>query len=230
MSAKNVIITRSYEDNAILAPKIAELNLNSISSPMIAHKILPCDFAQFESYKNLIITSKFAAQIVAEHYLHNVDAYVVGDESAEVLRKNEKVRVMGVYDDVASLQHPGRHSALDAERYALYLSGNHITAEIPFADRHIIYNAEYAMAISSEALDIIAQNQANFLMFYSKNSAQNFIDLIKPHIHLQNLQNSVVIAISKEVGDVVRTYVEDVLVPEKPSAAGMLELLEGMKG
>lgn len=221
---KTVVITRSYEDNIILAQKITALNLHPVSSPMIAHKLIACDFAKFKLYQNLIITSKFAAQIVAERYLCNVDAYVVGEESAGILRKNNLVNIKKIYDNVEALSYELHEMKNDR---ALYLSGDHITEELTFADRYVIYNTEYAKSISPEVLSIISKNQANFIMVYSKNTAENFIDLIKPHIHLQNLQNSVVIAISKEVGHVMKSYVRYVLFPRKPSSTEMFELLVG---
>ena len=221
---KNVIITRSKEENIILAQKITALCFNPISSSMISHEIITCDFTRFKPYTHLIITSKFAAQIVSEHYPYNIDAYVVGDESAKIVSRNKMVHVKKIYDNLSSLQEAVRNN--ESTRF-LYLSGNHISDEIPFTDRYIIYNTEYAKSLSPDALEIIHQNRADFVMLYSKNSAQNFIDLIKSHIHLQNLQNSVVIAMSSEVGDVLKPYVKDVLYPKRPNADEMLKLLRG---
>lgn len=218
---KNVIITRSHEENVMLTQKIKVLGLKPIASSMLSYKVVLCDFTKFKTYTDLVITSKFAAQIVAAGYPYNINAYVVGDESAEILRQNQKIHVKEVYDSISSLQ---RVVGLSPDN-TLYLSGNHISEEIPFVDRHIIYNTEYAKSLSPAALEIICQNRVDFLMFYSKNSAQNFIALLKPHIHLQNLQNSVVIAISREVADVLVAYVKDVLYPERPNAAEMIELL-----
>ena len=218
---RNVIITRSHSDNSILSQKITALGLNPISSPMISHTMIPYDFYLFKPYKDLIVTSKFAAQIISKHYPYDINAYVVGDESAEILALNPQIHVKNIYDTIDSLL----EKLPDFSTKPLYLSGNYISSALPFADRNIIYNTEYACAISSKALKIIGQNKADFLMFYSKNSAQNFIDLIKDDIHLQNLQNSVVIAISQEVGTELREYVKDVLVPDRPNAEEMLGLL-----
>ena len=221
---KNVIITRCKEENVILSRKIQEIGYIPIASPMISYKVVLCDFAKFKSYSNLIVTSKFAAQIIAEHYPYDVNAYVVGVESANILGKNNKIHVVGVYDGVAALL----EALYNSQKY-LYCSGNHISMDIPLADRCIIYNTEYADSLSKEAMDIISQNRADFIMFYSKNSAQNFIDLIKNHIHLQNLQNSVVIAISEEVGSILGGYVKNVLFPKNPNADEMLALLRKIK-
>ena len=114
----------------------------------------------------------------------------------------------------------------DDDNTFLYLSGNHISQEIPFAHRHIIYNTHYSKELPSEVVKIMEQSRADFIMLYSKNSASNFIDLVKRYKSLQNLQNSVVIAISEEVADIVKAYVQDVFFPKKPDADEMILILK----
>ena len=218
---KNVIITRSYDENLILAEKIRGLGLNPILSPMLSHDSVSCDFTQFQDYTDVIITSKFAAHIISRNYPYNIDAWVVGEESAELLSHNDKINVRANYDSVSELI----QALQDKKKKFLYLSGDNISQEILFAERRVIYKTEYAQILSDETLEIIKENKADFLMFYSKNSAVNFIDLVKSYKSLQNLQNSVVIAISKEVGSVLKAYVKDVFFPARPNANKMLELL-----
>jgi uroporphyrinogen-III synthase len=218
---KNVIITRSYEENLILSEKIKKLNLNPIFSPMISHTIASFDFAEFRDYTDLIITSKFAAQIISEYYPHKVNAWVVGEESRDIMQKNVNINVANTYDTVLALI-----ASLESKQNKfLYLAGNYISQNIDFADKKVIYTTEYASILSDDVIEIIQNDKADFLMFYSKNSAVNFIDLVKRYKHLQNLKNSVVIAISKEVGDVLKGYVNQILYPKSPNADQMLELL-----
>lgn len=218
---KNVIITRSQDESLILARKISELGLNPILSPMLSHESVLSDFTQFQDYTDLIITSKFAAHIISKYYPYNVDAWVVGEESSELLSHNDKINVRANYDSVTGLI----EALKDTQKKFLYLSGDNISQEILFSERQVIYKTEYAKILSDEALEIIQKNRADYIMFYSKNSAVNFIDLVKRYKSLQNLRNSVVIAISNEVGYVLQAYVKDVFCPAKPTANKMLELL-----
>jgi len=218
---KNVIITRSHDENLILAQKVKELGLKPVLSPMLSHEAVLCDFTQFQNYTDIIITSKFASHIICKHYPYNVDAWVVGEESSELLSHNDKINVRANYDSVMELIEALR----DTQKKFLYLSGNNISQDILFADRQVIYQTEYTKILSDEVLEIIQKNRANFIMFYSKNSAVNFIDLVKRYKSLQNLRNSVVIAISNEVGSVLKAYVKDVFYSAKPTANKMLELL-----
>ena len=265
---KNVFLTRSLEENLILVKKIKELKLHPILAPMLSYEKLQYDFGQFENYKNIIITSKFAAKMVSEDYPYEVNAFVVGEESAEILKRNGKINVQGVYDNVEELienrvvipakalvasrdlmrsrvkpgmttlglgmtikkelgpRFRGDDGWSDDDNTFLYLSGNHISQEIPFAHRHIIYNTHYSKELPSEVVKIMEQSRADFIMLYSKNSASNFIDLVKRYKSLQNLQNSVVIAISEEVADIVKAYVQDVFFPKKPDADEMILILK----
>lgn len=222
---KNVLITRSAEENLILSQKIKELGLNPLSTPMLSYEQLQYNFAKFAFYKNMIVTSKFAAKIVADGYTYHIKAFVVGEESAEILRSNKNIEVAGVYDNVEGLI--GKNSTCN-DVDTVYFSGNYISHEIPFATRYIIYNTHYTKEFSKNMLETIAQGRADFIMLYSKNSAINFIDLIKRYKSLQNLQNSVVIAISKEVADIVQDYVKRVFFPKKPNADEMIEILKNL--
>lgn len=220
---KNVIITRSAEENKVLAQNIMELGANPIESSMLRHVIIPEVFKnlqKLESYQYLIITSKFAARLVSKHYHKNISAYIVGEESAKIIGLNPYININGVYNTISDL----KNSFIPDGKNTLYLSGNHISEEIPFAHRIVIYNTNYAENLSSEALNLLEKNSAEVIMFYSKNSAENFITLIKSKggIILQNLKNSVVIALSKEIGSVLEKYVKHVLFPEIPNADAML--------
>lgn len=219
----NVILTRSLEENNILAAKISTLGFNPISSPMLSYETLNSDFSRFSKYTDIIITSKFAAKIIAQHYMYDVKAWVVGKESAALLQTNKCIDIPGVYknvEDMVSSLPNFMHGS------AVYFSGDHITQEIPFIDRYVVYNTEYSSKLTDETLDITKQNKAHFIMVYSSASVQNFMNLVKNYNLLQNLKNSVVIAISDEVGKILKPYVRDILSPKYPGSEEMIKLLK----
>lgn len=226
---QNVIITRSIEENTYLEQQIKKLGFNPIPAPMLSHTKIDCDFTQFVGYTDIVITSKFAAQIIANYYLYDVRAWVVGSESAALLQKNIHITVEKTFDKVeelisALLIH--KASKDNEEQKFIYFSGNFITQEIPSLYRYVLYNTEYASQLSSKILETIIKEKANFIMVYSINSAQNFIDLVKRYNHLQSLKNSVVIAISPEVGKVLKPYVQEVRWPLSPNSNEMIKLLQ----
>ena len=217
----NVIITRTDDENLILAQKIKVLGGKPICAPMLSHKVVVSDFVQFQNYTDIIVTSKFAARIISKAYPVTVDAWVVGEESGELLDCNRNINVRACYDSVLECI----EALQNTQNKFLYLSGDHISHEIFFADRQVIYHTEYAKILSWGVLETIRTKSAHFIMFYSKNSAVNFIDLVKRYKLLQSLRNSAVIAISKEVAAILTSYVKEVFYPAKPTAHEMLELL-----
>lgn len=218
----NVILTRIQEENSILAAKISILGFNPISSPMLSYEIIDSDFSNFSNYTDIIITSKFAAKIISRRYMNNVKAWVVGEESAALLQTNDHIDIMGVYKNVENM-------VLSLPNFtdgkAIYFSGDHITQEIPFIDRYVVYNTVYSKKLTDETLEITQQNKAHFIMIYSSNNGQNFMNLVKNYNLLQNIQNSVVIAISDEVGKILKPYVRNTLFPQYPSSEEMIKLL-----
>lgn len=241
---KRILLTRSEEENNKLAKSLEGFEI--ISSPMIYYKDLPIIWEEFKGYSNLIITSKYAAKLVSENYPYRVLAYVVGEESANMLKKNPNVTLGGVFENVELLSSllRGAHKVIDmtcqekmGELQAqksldcvtmlamtsnvLYLSGNHITQQIPNVTRKEIYHTEYATSLNPQ----ISEGSIDYVLIYSKNSANNLIKLLRRHNLLQNIQNSVSISLSKKLAEQLRNYVSDIIYPEKPIADDMIKLL-----
>jgi uroporphyrinogen-III synthase len=225
MRQNNVLLTRSIEENAMVIDRVREMGFGVMHAPMISYTKFPCDFSQFFKIHNIIITSKFAAKIVSESYLYNVNAWVVGEESANILSANPKIKVQYIADNVMDLMdhyiHDGHHLSK-----IIYFSGDNITQDIPFATRHILYSSSYAAVLSEDSVYAIKSDNVDVIMLYSQKSALNLLELMERYNLLQNIQNSVVIAISKDVGKAFESYVQDVLIPDNPSSIEMLQVLK----
>jgi uroporphyrinogen-III synthase len=219
---KRILLTRSEEENRKLASKLD--NFEVISSPMIYYKDLPVDWQEFKRFSHLIITSKYAARLVSKHYPHKVSAYVVGEESANILNQNSNVTLGDVFDNIGDLMNRDSYGQPGFPRdngRILYLSGNHITLEIPNVTRKEIYYTEYAASLNPQ----ISEAPIDYVLIYSKNSADNLIKLLGNHNLLQNIQNSVSISLSENLAILLQNYVFDSLYPEKPIADDMIKLL-----
>ena len=83
---KSILLTRSLEANQETIEEINRygLNFRYIECPLINYKSLDFDADILKNYSNIIITSKYAATIIAKHELkHNI--WVVGDKSKKLL-------------------------------------------------------------------------------------------------------------------------------------------------
>lgn len=220
---KRILLTRSEEENNKIACRLKGFEV--LSCPMIFYKDLEVDWQSFKGFSYLIITSKYAAELVSKNYPFEIIAYVVGEESAKLLSKNTNISLGGIFEDVDSLYSSSgllrQLSELPCNDEQLYLSGNHITKEISFATRKEIYHTQYASKIDVT----LFIDPIDYVLIYSKNSANNLISLLKKHNLLQRIENSVSISISKNVSDVLKGYVSKSLYPKKPIADEMLELL-----
>jgi uroporphyrinogen-III synthase len=212
---QKILLTRSVEENQILSASLSLQGFVPVSAPMLSYKKLDIDFTQFKDETSIIITSKFAATIIAAHYPYNVNCFVVGEESASILRQNSKLNIKHISGSAEDLP---RHDN------ALYLSGNIITTEFDYAKRHIIYNVEYVDNLDKNMINEI-KSGVKYILLYSKNCATNLIHLLKRYNLLQYIINSVVIAMSEKIAFEYEQYVEAILFPSKPKSSDILKLL-----
>jgi uroporphyrinogen-III synthase len=241
---KRILLTRSEEENKKIAKRIEGFEV--LSCPMLFYKDLPIDWDEFKAYSNLIITSKYAAQLVSEHYPFEVDVYVVGEESAGILSANPRLKVVYVGKSAELLLSSllGEHKVIDAatqkkmselaghkvwvashsfamtSNQTIYLSGNHITTEFEDIKRKEIYRVDYPDSLNPE----IFEKPIDYVFIYSKNSCKNLIKLLEEHNLLQKIKNSVSIALSRALADQMRYYVSDVIYPDKPVAEDMINM------
>lgn len=220
---KRILLTRSEEENNKIAEKLQGFEL--LSCPMLFYKDLPIDWDEFKAYSNVIITSKYAAKLVSEHYPFKVGVYVVGEESASILSANPRLKVVYVAENVdllLSLPHllPCDHLVMKSNQ-TIYLSGNHITNEFDDVTRKEIYRVDYAESLNLE----IFEKPIDYVLIYSKNSCKNLIKLLEKHNLLQKIKNSVSIALSRALADQIRDYVSDVIYTDKPMAEDMINML-----
>jgi uroporphyrinogen-III synthase len=97
-----VLLTRSEQENLRLAEILKEHGISSISSPQVILQERADDF-NISQYNSIIITSKYAAQIVSRKLKNHVSAYVVGEESAKILGKSPFIKVEHIYQNVSEL-------------------------------------------------------------------------------------------------------------------------------
>ena len=84
----NIILTRSEIENNRIILENKLHNVNYISWPQIKFIDLEINFKNIDN-SSLVITSKYTAQIVATNYMYNFDCYIVGIESANIIKTNK---------------------------------------------------------------------------------------------------------------------------------------------
>lgn len=216
---KSVLLTRSWEANLETTQEIGKY-FHYINCPIIKYKTLDFDANILKNYLNIIVTSKYAAIIIAKCELnHNI--WVVGDKSREILI-NKGFTIAYAGKNVDDLM---QHFPDDLYEQAIYLSSNEITKDLPDKiKRYIIYNVEY---LNELPLSVVKElkNPVDFILLYSQNSAKTLLKLLSENNLLEYLQNSLVIAISLKVANIVRPFFKNVVYCDDQNPNDLIKLL-----
>lgn len=216
---KSVLLTRSWEANLETTQEIGKY-FHYVNCPIIKYRTLDFDTNILKNYSNIIVTSKYAAIIIAKCELnHNI--WVVGDKSREILiNKGFKIAYAGKnVDDLM------QHFPDDLYEQAIYLSSNEITKDLPDKiKRYIVYNVEY---LNELPLSVVKElkNSVDFILLYSQNSAKTLLKLLSENNLLEYLQNSLVIAISLKVANIVRPFFKNVVYCDDQNPNDLIKLL-----
>ena len=216
---KNLILTRSFEENARLFPIILDMGFEPVLMPMIKKTPLDIDISGYDNYQYIVITSKFAATILASKIMLPSKILVVGEESARILSSNPYVEIVGIYENIQEISSILDSSKIVALEKYVYFHGNNITMTLN-ARMVKIYDTEY---FKGRVLD---PKSPDNVLIYSEITAEHFILFLKNHNLLQEFKKSVVICISSKVAKKFCDLSENIYCATKPNEIEMLELLK----
>lgn len=146
---------------------------------------------------------------------------MVGDKSKQLL-ENKSLKIAYTAKNVDDLI---QHFPSDLYKQTIYLSSNEITKDLPDKiKRYIIYNVEY---LNELPLSVVKElkNSVDFVMLYSQNSAKTLLKLLNENNLLEYLQNSLVIAISLKVANIVRPFFKNVVYCDDQNPNDLIKLL-----
>lgn len=221
---RKVLLTRSSEENDILAQGVEDLGFQPVFCPMLTYEKRIMDFDSFKDVKNIIITSKYAAGIISEQFKSFANVYVVGANSAKIISKNPMLNIGYVGMDAMDVKNHFERLKM-AKDDVIYFSGNNISTEFGFGQRVIIYDAIYTKELSDEVIHRISKN-VEYILLYSKNCADNLISLMSKYNLLEKLGHSVAISLSENISANIKKYFLDVIYPYEPDAEEMIKLLK----
>lgn len=250
---KRILLTRSEKENSKLESSLEGFEI--ISAPMIFYKNLDVDWESFVQYSNLIVTSKYAAKLIADNYLFDVNCYVVGEESAKILEANPKLKITYIAQNAVELEgvcskcNPpldsgSRRSVSQGltQFYGWILNqvqddnAGVIRTVSPKAlylsGNHITIpfeNAEsreiYHVSYADKIDESLFDKGIDYIFLYSKNAAVNFLNLLSKHNLLQKVKNSVVISLSEKIAANLEKHVTRISYPDSPTSQKMIDIL-----
>lgn len=221
---KSVLLTRSVEDNHRIIQQIKKYDFNYIHCPLIEYKKLNISPKILIGYSNIIITSKYAAKILKswQPAIVNLDfdIWVVGEISKNILENIPSFKIIKSAKNIDDLI---SHFPTNQYKQTIYLSSNEITHELPpQITKQIIYQVRY--------LDILPKfkdlNQPiDYILLYSQNTAKTLVKLLLKNNSSISIQNSIVVAISLKVANIIRPFVKNVVYCEKENQNSVINLL-----
>lgn len=225
----NVLLTRSKNENELATKKLSLLGFKTISLPILSYQDLP--FELTETYKHIIITSKYAARLASKNINHPVECWAIGKESAAILANNPNIAITGVAKNLQELlgiiSLIPEDEASDFFNQTIYLSGDIITKELPsYIKKQVVYKVSYLEEVEPLLLEKIKAEPIKYTLVYSKNCGINLIRLINKHNLLPYVKDSALIAISKEVSDLFNNFFLQRMHSSEPTFEHMIKLLK----
>ncbi len=205
---KSILLTRSKLANIQLKTKLNNLGYESLECSLIDYELQKFNPLELNNYTDIIITSIFVANNIPSAHSKGMFAWTVGEKSALILeKKGYKIKFFARDAKTLKNQIPS-----DIYENTLYLSSDHVTTNMPATVfRRIFYKVTYRKSLSSSQILRYKQG-VDYILLYSRNCANTLVKLILQTDLVNYLENTVVIAISSKVKEVLQQYFNNIMV------------------
>jgi uroporphyrinogen-III synthase len=199
---KSVLLTRSEFLNAELKENLKGPKYELLECSLLEYELQPFDLLEFYKFKNVIVTSIFAANTLPKAHVVGMNAWVVGIKSAKILEA-KGYRIKFVATDAENLKH---QIPEDIYYDTIYPSSDHISIKMPMhITRKIFYKVLYRESLSNEQLLRYKQG-VDYVLLYSENCAKTLIKLLLENDLMNYLENTTYIVISSKVERVIKSH------------------------
>ncbi len=174
---KLVLITRPEQDAATTANALVAQNYQVICQPFLKIVMDERVIENIENYQGIIFTSQNAVRAFClRHTARDMDVYAVGQATKELSYSYGFKNVHnadGTVDDLKTI--------LSEDQALLYIRGAHISTPITGHNitEEILYHAENIEEIDKSIIEKLREKEVSEVLFYSKRTADNFVQLIR---------------------------------------------------
>lgn len=205
---KSVLLTRSKSANKELKEKFASDKFDCLNCNLIKYKLFLVGADYINKFSDLIITSNFAANNIPNAPRLDMPVWVVGEKSAIMLEsKGYKVEFYAPSAENLKRQLPEK-----LYETMLYLSGDHITVDMPYGvTRKVLYKTKYLEYLSEKEV-VRYKEGVDYIVLYSENCAKALLKLLVENNLVNYLENAAIIAISSKVAKVFEQVFKNVVV------------------
>ncbi len=122
----------------------------------------------------------------------------------------------------------------EAEMRVLYLSGEHVSGNLVkslsshnvFCERMVVYHSHKNQKLTDEAHQSISQNMLGGATFFSRRTAEAFLEQIERENLQKNLKNLPLVCLSQSIANVFeKTPAQKIFAAKSPDQGGMIDIL-----
>ncbi|MBA1155055.1 uroporphyrinogen-III synthase [Microvirga mediterraneensis] len=226
-----ILVTRSAEDAARTAERLAALGHDSCLAPVT--RIVPTgDPAPAMPYDALIVTSAHAADALAD-LDRQKPVFAVGEHTAEVVRAEGFSRISVADGDAVSLSRLIREQ-LPPGLVLLHVTARHHKEEPALSLRRAgftvvqweAYEAQAVEALPEAAVEALRTGQIGAALHYSRRSADLVVRLVEEAGPASSLRAFPHFCLSADVAAPLLAVGAEVRTAEDPSEDALLRLLD----
>ena len=231
-----VLVTRPDEEGLALANQLKTVGKKILLEPMLIVENLPVKDLSYDKTQAYVITS--ANSIKALLNLRpdlEIPLFAVGNASAIAARKSGFKTVYSADGDADDLAKLVDDVLNPSEGDLLYISGKTQSgnlfkklSSLGFGCREVfVYETIPRKSLSPETVAAIKNDQVDTILLYSSKTAEVLIKLVRKSRLVRQCKKITIICLSKGIANVAKSLNwYNVLVSDKPTQEGMLDLLE----
>jgi uroporphyrinogen-III synthase len=232
---KIVLITRPLPDARAFAGEVKAAGFTPLIEPMLS--ILPLDYEIPDlPYTTLVFTSANAVRVFGcPSGMNDIIVFAVGRHTAEEARRQGYKRIMtsaegdgaGLADFIGKETPPGTR--------ILHIRGEHVAVPLEKIlkaikmDTLIVYTAKAITQFTPALRRALGNGNIGSVTFFSRRTAQNFLNIIEKEGFSGNLAEIKALCISESVLDCVRgASWQEAYSSHSPDRASMIDLMKSV--
>lgn len=218
-----ILITRPIDEAKALAEELADLGYQPVISPLLEIELFHnLDFQIFDKYDGIIISSRNAIKAIARAN-KSLKLFIVGEQTTEAAKKLGFANSIYMGANIEKLKEAMQH-----RNNLLYLSGVDISDDLSSLenkfDRLEVYQAKRVESAPGNFLDFIKLHNLRLCLFFSKRTAQIFLDFVKEYKLESYCGNIIVLSLSANINDCLKDLnLHSYYISEEPTLRSMID-------
>lgn len=237
-----ILITRPQRQAEKTLKFLQKMGFEVFSEPMIEIENTPKpdeikQYAKLNKNLHIILTSANAAYSLKNNIPDKTKIITVGDETADEVKRNGFTQILSINGNAANLCKCIEEKA-DKNSNFLYLSGDVTSTDIKdilhkqdFNIEQIkVYTQRSVNRLSSELVNLIKEKKIHYAVFFSSNTAKNFIDNLKKENLIKYTDNIHIFCMSPNIAKQFDNNIfKKIHYPDKTESKSLLELICNFK-